>query len=277
MRRLALVLFIVGVFLIATAPAKADHNQFLPLVPNTPLMQQVIRAQEYTWCVDNRASNYPNFVSQLRDVNDQYTARVGIKWRQVPFDSSCQVKHVMPDGITCTGWAAQIFYANWPVTVQYCWPLGYTDWRSAHGHELGHGLLGLHEQYRDSGGAIGCTGRQDTVMDCGSGVRYPQVRDVTLGCSIIRTAWCGKSPTVEPCIPPIEGVDNCNPDLFRFADGWAYRFSDGYFINPHGWPEWSPCNQDGLRWNAHHKDWFAPGSKFYSDERQFWSYAGGCL
>jgi hypothetical protein len=254
---LAFCLFLLGISRVA----EADHYQFLPLVPNTPLMQQLIKNQEYTWCVDSRAANYPNFVSQLTDVNDQYTARVGIKWRQVPFDTTCQVRHVMPDGITCSGWAAQIFYANWPVTVQYCWTLGYTDWRSAHGHELGHGLLGLHEQYRDSGG-IGCTGRQDTVMDCGSGVRYPTVRDVSLGCSIIRTAWCGNPPAPPP------------PDVIYFSDGWGYRLSDQNWINPDGWPEWQPCNVFGERWNYHLNVVMLPGSSFYS--RHFWSSAGAC-
>lgn len=192
--------------------AEANHNVYLPLVPNTWLMQRVIQNQEQVWCADSRASAYPNFIDQLRDVNDQYTARVGIKHRQVTGDfrsddpqvltkvqaAGCQVFHTMPDGLQCDGWAAQIFYANSPVIVQYCYKLGYTDWRSAHGHELGHGLLGLHEQYRDSGGSIGCTGRSDTVMDCGfPHVRYPQPLDVDRGCAIILTAWCGKAPAVD--------------------------------------------------------------------------------
>ena len=268
---LAFCLFLLGISRIA----EADHNVFLPLVPNTPLMQQVIRTQEHTWCVDSRASNYPNFVSQLRDVNDQYTARVGIRHRQVPFGSSCQVQHVMPEGISCSGWAARIYYANWPVTVEYCWTLGYTDWRSAHGHELGHGLLGLHEQYRDSGGSIGCTGRQDTVMDCGSGVRYPQSRDVTLGCSIIKTVWCGNLPP-----PPAEcqsvGWDPCG-QVWRFADGWSFRPSNGDWLNPHGWAEFSACNADGLRWSYHVKAWVTTGSAYFDPARGFWSYAGGCV
>ena len=257
--------------------AGANHNIYLPIVPNTPLMQQVIRNQGYNWCADARASAYPGFITQLKDVNDRYMERTGIRSVQVGFsDTACQVKHVMPDGLSCTGWAAQIFYANWPVTIQYCWTLGYTDWRSAHGHELGHGILGLHEQYNDSSGAIGCTRRTDTVMDCGSGVRYPTSRDVTYGCAIIRTAWCGSDGTVAPP-PPLEcqaiGWDPCG-GVWRFADGWAFHPLTQEWINPHGWPEWTPCNSDGLRWNYHSQAWFIPGSSFYS--RGFWSSTGGC-
>src|SRR3990167_4634804 len=104
----------------------------------------------------------------------------------------------MPEGLDCGGCAAQIWYANWPVLVEYKYTLGYTDWRSAQGHELGHGLLGLHEQYNDSGGQIGCTRRQDTVMDCGSSVRYPQDWDVENGCGVIATSWCGPLPPAPP-------------------------------------------------------------------------------
>lgn len=193
--------------LLCVAAVRADHNVYLPLVPNTPIIQQVIKAQEFTWCVDSRAAAYPSFVTQLRDVSDQYTARVGIKQRQVDYsDPACQVRHSMPDNHGCgSGCAAWVYYANWPVLIEYKWQLGYTDWRSAQGHELGHALLGLHEQYRDSSGSIACTGRQDTVMDCGGSppVRYPQNIDTSRGCAIIATPWCGQA-AVEPPPPPAE-------------------------------------------------------------------------
>jgi hypothetical protein len=281
---------------------EANHLTYLPGTPGTPLMQQIIKNQEYTYCLDNRASAYPNFRSQLEDVNREYTIRTGIRSREVPVNmdaslhltskfviakaAGCHVIHAMPDVHGCGGsCAAWIAYANLlgSVYIEYKYQLGYTDWRSTHGHELGHGLLGLHEGYNDSSGAISCTRRTDTVMDCGSGVRYPTVwpvgRDVEKGCAIILTSWCGtdgSAPPPPPCITPLEGVDGCNPDLYRFTSGWAYRFSDQVWVNPHGWPEWTACNQDKLRYNFHHKDWFAPGSSFYSDERGFFSSAGAC-
>lgn len=276
----AVALLIAGIILIATAPAEADHNQYLPYVPNTPLMQNVITTQDYNFCMDNRALTYPNFASQLRDVNARYAERTGIIAREVAFsDPACEVRHTMPSGLSCDGWAAHIFYANRIVDIEYCYQKGYTDWRSAQGHELGHGLLGLHEQYRDSGGSIGCTGRQDTVMDCGSGVRYPTInRDVPLGCAIIPTGWCGSPPAPPPVCQSL-GWDPCG-QVWRFADGWAYRPSDQNWINPDGWPEWQPCNIFGERLNYHlsavsgENVVLLPGSAFYS--RHFWSSAGAC-
>jgi hypothetical protein len=280
-----LIGLLVGIFVYPRV-AEADHNTYLPGVPNTPLMQQITRTQSYTYCMDSRSSSYPQFASQLRDVVARYTERTGIRATEVAFGPGCMVQHVMPNGISCVGWAAQIFYANNPVTIQYCWTLGYTDWRSAQGHELGHGVLGLHEQYRDSGGGIGCTGRQWTVMDCGTNppVRYPQPRDVTEGCKLYSTTiWCGTDGTTVQ--PPVQCVnigtaagvyDPCG-DVFRFSNGWSVRPSTGMWFNPHGWPEWERCNQDGIRWNFHTRSFHTPGSSFFDPNRgNFWSYAGPC-
>lgn len=280
LRLFALWLFLFGLFLILTAPASADHQVFLPYAGETWLAKQIRANQEYTFCLDARAASYPSFATQLADVNSEYAKRTGINSRQVSYsDPSCQVKHEMLPEFPCgAGAAACIYYANSPVVIAYQETLGYTDWRSAQGHELGHGILGqLHERYRDSGGSIGCGGTDEvglTVMQCGAPfVRYPQSLDVQRGCSIIKTSWCGFQPA-PACISPIEGVDECNPDLYRFASGWAYRFSDQHWINPHGWPEWQPCNVFGERWNYHFSVVMKPGSSFYS--RGFWSSAGTC-
>lgn len=251
--RLAGLVFIVGLVLIITAPANANHNEFLPLTPGTPLMQQIIRNQEYTYCLDARASNYPNFRSQLEDVNNQYAERTGIRSREVAFgDPSCMLKHTMPENHGCgSGCAAWVFYANWPVVIEYKWQLGYTDWRSTHGHELGHALLGLHEMYNDSSGSIGCTRRQDTVMDCGSFVRYPQSIDVSRGCSIIKTGWCGR-PATEP--------------RFIAPDGWQYEFSTGTWYDSRGVARFGPCNADMLRLDLLDGHWWRiPGQNLGFD------------
>lgn len=226
-------LVLAGIWSVSSV--QAEHNTFLPLIPNTPLMQQLVKAQEYTWCADSRAASYPSFLSQLRDVNAEYEKRVGIRSREVAFpkkpngaddygssSTGCQVQHVMGLDFPCgSGAAACIYYANFPVEVHYQESLGYVDWRTAHGHELGHGLLGLHEQYDDKAGGIGCTRKQWTVMDCASGVRYPQDWDVARGCEVIRTAWCGNPP------PPPEFC--CQADYN--GDG---NFDDGYYHIPTG-------------------------------------------
>jgi hypothetical protein len=251
MLRLAAAVWIAVIaFAICHARSDASHNVYLPLTPGTPLMQQVIKNQSYTYCLDNRASAYPNFRAQLQDVNAQYEERVGIRSREIAVDmpaslslqekfniataAGCHVIHAMPDvhgcGGTCAAW---IGYANslGAVYVEYKWQLGYTDWRSTHGHELGHGLLGLHEQYQDFGSIV-CTRRTDTVMDCGSGVRYPTTLDVTRGCAIILTSWCGKPPPVCTTFPCWDGT------LWRMADGWNYSPTKDEWFDSAGASEW---------------------------------------
>ena len=275
--KVAAALFFLGLFLIFTAPAAANHLEYLPYVPNTALMKSVKATQEQVWCVDARASAYPNFVTQLRDVNDQYTARTGIRNRQVAFtDSSCQVKHTMPDNHACSGCAAWVFYTNWPVEIQYKWQVGYSDWRTTQGHELGHALLGLHEQYNDSSGGIGClTDRVWTVMSCGTGVRYPTVRDVDLGCAVLITSWCGKDGSLQ-----CGGSGNPYYDIclsrWVFADGWSYDPKNQQWWNPQGQAEWTACNTDSLRYNFTIQGWLPPGSAFYLPGRNYWAVAGAC-
>jgi hypothetical protein len=179
--KLTLIIFgTISVFFFIRSVAEAHHQTYLPLAGETPLMRAIESNPDVAWCVNPRAAAYPNFVAQLIDVNDQYEARTGIGHHQVVYGSAaCQEQHVMPDTVGCVGCAARVFYWYQSVLVEYKWQLGFTDWRSAQGHEIGHARLGLHEQYIDQG-SIRCTGRQDTVMDCGSGVRYPQARDVLM-------------------------------------------------------------------------------------------------
>ncbi len=281
--RLALVLVVLAI-LVGVKTASGNHNVYLPLVPNTPLMQSEIKTQEVTWCANDRASKYPNFLSQLRDVNAQYTEREGIRFREVPYDSSCQLHHDMPETHGCgSGCAAWVFYTNWPVTIEYKWQLGYTDWRSAQGHEMGHALLGLHEQYNDSSGNIGCTGRQDTVMDCGSGVKYPTSLDIGRGCAIIKTAWCGKPPG-EQCLGPVDqswgGTWNPCDQLWHGPDSypWNYSPSKGEWFDRNGASEWC-CQQDyGGYYNRRVEEWYwsRPSVWRWSEKIPMWTCATNC-
>lgn len=290
--KLILLAVIVGIAFATCgglgAPAYANHLVYLPGVPNTPLMQTIKNTQTTTWCMDSRAASYPNFASQLRDVYTQYTVREGIRNVEVAFnDPACRVRHTMPANLDCVGWAAHIFYANYVVDIEYCAKLGYTDWRSAQGHELGHGMLGLHEQYNDSSGSISCTGRQDTVMDCGSGVRYPTALDTQRGCALYLTTWCGKDATVTCVTVPAgaEGYDTCVNRYF-FADGQSYEPLTGDWWNKDGTTEWSKCDQFGRRFS--HYLWRASGGRVvawfeggkqagYIDvARGYGVYAGAC-
>lgn len=282
------------VLLLLSGPVQANHLDYLPLVPNTSLMKSVKATQEQVWCVDARAQNYPGFVTQLRDVNDQYAVRTGIRNRQVEFtDPACQVRHTMPDNHQCSGCAAWVFYTNWPVTIEYKWQVGYTDWRTTQGHELGHALLGLHEQYQDSGGSIICLPqRTDTVMSCGTGVRYPMPRDVNLGCAVLITSWCGKDGTIIDCGSGDPYYDLCDSSWHFSAatcpiddagTPFACRWSPspapyGRWFGPGDALLWEVCDP---AWNGRHTSllepgWFHVGQGFYVDRLRAWTYAPPC-
>lgn len=261
----AVLLLSAVVMIVQCGKAEADHSVYLPLVPNTPMIQNIIATQEVLWCVNDRGVAYPNFVSQLQDVNDQYAQRTGIKHRQVawgtPATTGCQEQHNMVWGLQCGGCAAHVFFANWPVVIEYKEDLLHIDRRSAAGHEITHDRLGLNEMYKDSGGTIQCTGRQDTVMDCGSGVRYPQALDVSRGAQVITTPWYGRAPDAAPACglgEPNEfghRWDSCaawwdvgagaSPRYFKPDQGC------GEWYLPDGRLEWGACDPSwGARWQA---------------------------
>lgn len=259
---LFLIAFCLGIafwYWLTVKVSEADHNVYLPYAGQTWIAGVVKNTQGYTYCLDSRAESYPSFRSQLADVVAEYERTTGIKAREVAFDASCQVQHVMLPAFPCgAGAAACVYYGNSPVVIHYREELGYTDWRSAHGHELGHAVLGqLHERYIDSGGSIGCGGpeRGLTVMDCGAPfVKYPQPLDVERGCAIIATAWCGAQ---QPPPPP-----DCSGPTVDWGGGvtatWdpcagVWRASNGYTYSPsNGWwgfrdVGFAPCDAQGLR------------------------------
>jgi hypothetical protein len=238
--RWIVIFFVALVFArICVDIAEADHNIFLPGASSTSLVTSIRSTQLVKWCANPAAHNYPNFIAQVEDVQAEYTKRVGIKFEKVAFGSlaatGCKLQHNMQE-FSCSGCAAHIFYANDPVVVEYKPSLGYTDWRSAIGHELGHGLLGLHERYRDSTGSIGCGGPEVglTVMDCGSPfVRYPTTLDITRGCTVLTTSWCGTKP--EPVYPYWDAARGCHDYGY-----WCYNPALNEWFDPAGISEWEP-------------------------------------
>lgn len=232
--------------------ASADHNgAYLPLVPNTPLMQQIKANQSYTYCFNPTAAAYPDFKNQVRDVVARYEERTGIRGIEVAYDASCMVRHDMIQGLQCGGCAGQVFYANWPVVIQYAAQLAYIDWRTTIGHELGHALLGLHEQYDDR--AFQCKGQQWTVMDCASGIRYPQPFDVDNGCAILATVWCGAPP------PPCNPCYDTATDTFIFSNGWKWTIGIDSWYDPYGRLAFGPKNPEGFRFSPVNDTWEQSG------------------
>ena len=171
---LALVLLLLYVFgsciRIGDRPlvgiAQADHGErecgddgskaCLQLFPTQLLVRSVWMQGAVPWCVDQRAANYPDFVAQLHQVNNQHAAAGGLGHRQVAgtyetddaaLAAGCFVRHSMPDDLQCGGCAGQVWYGNWPVRVEYRWQLGYKRWLSTASHELGHAECLEDEHY----------------------------------------------------------------------------------------------------------------------------------
>ena len=181
-----------GFLLASRGIVEAHHNLggILPLVPNTPLIRNLWQDGMVNWCVDARAATYPNFVSQLHRVNDAAYQAGGVPHQQVAWGSGCEVQHTMPDDLQCGGCAARIWYANWPVKVEYRWQLGYLNWDSTQAHEgtsCGH-AMGEHEAYDDINfvshlltyGYWASPWNGPTVMDFGTGVWACTENDVRL-------------------------------------------------------------------------------------------------
>jgi len=258
----------------AISKVEAHHNIYLPLVPNTALMQNLKIDRESTWCVNSAANNYPGFVSGLNTVNNAFAANPGIAHRRVPgtFESSgqalaagCDVWHNGRYDNFCSGCAANVLYANWPVTINYKLSLGYFSFRSTNGHELGHAELGLHEQYIDLGN-IGCTGRTNTVMDCGSGVEAPTSLDVERFCAIADpngTIWSGCIDEL-PLVPPWLVCDlNWNGCWHGGIQRWVGN--DGRIFNPSNgqWTAPSSTVSWGGYYNSQIDRWVSLGGDIF--------------
>lgn len=175
--------FLVGltVALAYGRHATAHHNSGrLPLIPDTPAVEQALTGGKLSYCFNSRAQSYPGFVAQVREVNAAFAAALGVSWHEVAFGPQCQVQHVMPEQHACSACAAWVYYASWPVVVEYKWQLAYVSWRSTIGHELGH-VFGLHEAYDDlrgvshilTYGTWASPWDGPTVMDVGTHVPFP--------------------------------------------------------------------------------------------------------
>lgn len=181
--------------------AGAHHNPGgkLPGIP-TWLIQDILWERgEVTWCVDQRASTYPNFLSQQRQVVAADYIATGVPAREIPgvyltanqaLAVGCSVWYTMPDEQMSAGVAGQIWYANRPVQVKINWRLGYFDYRTTIGHEgtnCGH-AMGEHEGYDDINflshlrtyGFWASPWNSPTVMDFSTGVWECTPADVAL-------------------------------------------------------------------------------------------------
>jgi hypothetical protein len=110
---------------------------------------------------------------------DAFSVALGITHREVPYpasqsDTTCNVRHDMPEVHACSGCAAWVYSQNWPVIIEYKWQLSYLYWDSTIGHEDGHAICLEDEHYDKVRGVsfiltygVWIHG-QPTVMDVGT-------------------------------------------------------------------------------------------------------------
>lgn len=253
----ALFLLVLAALLGGINTAEAHHvpSGMLPYVPNTPTIQTLKATKgEWTFCFNSRASGYPGFVSQARETNAAYTARLGIRWREIPgsyqtaqeaLSAGCNIYHEMPDTHGCDGCAAWVFYTNAVCHIQYKWQLGYVSWRSTQGHEMGH-CLGLTEGYDDVNfkshivtyGFWASPWNGPTVMDFGTASLYPPygVWELTAADARISCTWLdpGKTFLTGCGFQPVQVFPFWDPATER----WVFADGRSYHPTPTGCGEW---------------------------------------
>ncbi len=253
---LPLIAAIIGLFALGGG-VEAHHNGVpcgpggdavcLPGAP-TFVQQAMQTVGEVRWCVDQRASTYPNFVAQIHETMDAGTTALGIGHQQIAgiyntpaeaLTAGCFVLHSMPDNHACEGCAAWVFYANWPVLIEYKWQVGYTFWNTTIGHEMGH-VYGLHEHYDDvdfipyrptyghwaHGDDVspGTATDAPTVMDVGTGIWALTSYDVDHICDLndpdgdVFLACAPPAPTLTPALLQLA---SCRDGRIPVEFNWA--------------------------------------------------------
>ena len=268
MKWLLLALTLTVVLYACTQDAEAHHTGVacggaggralcLPYSDTSYAVRTLQATNELTYCFNQRASYYPNFISQVREVNAQQTGVLGVRWREIggvyQSDSAarsagCQVWHSMPEVHGCPECGAWVHYLNSPVIVEYRWQASYTDWKTTIAHEQGH-IYGLHEAYDDANfrsfrgtygyWAHGLNSTPGTATDARTVMDFGQVAllgslawqfspfDVKYACQNLdrngqRLPACGYQEPPPPPPPPC-GVPCWNGSDWDFQNGWLFR------------------------------------------------------
>lgn len=286
MRRFAIaILAVLIILLVGSVNAAEGHHtgqpcftdgprKCLPLLPS-PFMNDLAAREEILWCLNDRALAYPNFQAQVQLTQNVISEKLGVPNRRVdygtPATSGCWIKHDMVLNHGCSGCGAWVHYLNRPILIEYNEPLSYFDWKTTIGHELGHAILGIHEQYDDdrflshirtygywaTNGVSRSNPGDPTVLDFGtqglpgfpSGVWEFQDWDVQTGCGVLdrnaqRLTGCGFVVDPENEWGECADYGACWNNWLRlwvwFRNGQVWVFDPLNYIGPqfdhyHGW------------------------------------------
>lgn len=227
----------------------------LPYADGSAAVRQLQSTKTLTFCFDFRARNYPNFRSQVIDVNTHQGREIGISWVEIAGTyatagaaklAGCQVWHSMPDNHGCSGCGAWVHYLNWPVIIEYRYQAGYIDWRTTIAHEQIH-IYGLHEHYNDGSG-ISCYRPAFGVwahgyeygVDPGGPTDSPTVMDCAVG-PYLQGDWLTAYDLRYVCenIDPFKNIfSGCMPEeplSFPFWDGGRWIYDEGGRANSWSW------------------------------------------
>ena len=280
----------------------------LPYSDTSYAVKTLQATNELTYCFNQRASFYPGFVSQVREVNAQQSAALGVRWREVggvyQSDSAarsagCQVWHSMPESHGCQECAAWVHYLNAPVIVEYRYQAGYTDWKTTIAHEQGH-IYGLHEKYDDANfqsfrgsygywahglnTSPGTASDARTVMDFGMTALLGNLAwqfsefDVKYACQNLdrngqRLPACGyQEPPPPPVCVPVVGAPCWNGEAWLFHDGGAFipNGGCGVWYDALRRPTWGDCDYSwGARYHGILRVW-AGTERVFHPESNTW-------
>lgn len=256
----------------------------LPQMDRSWAVDQLRADLRLTWCMNYRASTYPNLRAQIREVLANHEAALGIDWIEIPgtyetptaaMNAGCQVQHNMPTVHGCQECGGWIHYLNRPVLIEYNPHRGITLFQTTISHEVIH-LYGVHEHYDDANfrshrntygyWAHGLTRSPGTftdaptTMDFGTGVWRMTAYDVKYTCQSIDrqgVIFSGCRPAPPPCgviaTDPRYGsvFDTCiikgpHVGAWRWPDGGLYVPGNAFFYpTPH--ETWGDCDPN---WNG---------------------------
>lgn len=302
-----------GVACGAASNLATGDARCLPLMDRSWAVSELRATGQLTWCMNNRASTYPNLRTQIREVLANHESSIqGIDWIEIggiyetptaALNAGCQVQMNMPEVHGCPECGGWIHYLNRPVLIEYNPHRGITFFQTTISHEVEH-LYGVHEHYDDANflshrntygiwahglnRSPGTATDAPTVMDFGTGVWRMTAYDVKYTCqSIDRQSaifrGCGAVQEPEPvvCVGQPDSFGNrynsCNI-WWEASDGNLFLLTVPYpETGQLGWWLFSACSSNGWRYTGLNKTWLQANNSMYPDALRYANDGSGIV